>query len=209
MFWKRNQKGQEEHKLSGPRAIPRPVEKYLAANPIFDPGIVPFLMSVIKKAENQANVNDIFIFDPSDAEARKIKVENYNTLLNNPEIVLAEGWYDESSQKVELTPKKNLSKINLFTYEEILHQIEGLKEPGSSVFFFTNAGAGAGGPLGRGAALVRVNSPAEGKKVKKYAIYGVDIIDMLPGKNESKIFDSDKPVEIAKWIFTSHKARFC
>jgi hypothetical protein len=209
MFWKRNSNDQKGSKLSGPKAVPGLVQRYLAEHPIIDPGIVPFLMSVSREAENRANVNDIIIFDPSDAEARAIKVENFNTLKGHPELVMAEGWFDETSKKVELTSKKNIAKIKFFSYEEMLAQVENLKELGGSVFFLTNAGTGVGGPLGRGAALVRVNTPVEGKKFKKYSIYGVDIVDMQPSNKESKVFDSDKPAEIAKWISASHKPRFC
>ena len=69
--------------------------------------------------------------------------------------------------------------------------------------------AGAGGPLGRGAAIIRLNSAAEGKKTKKYVIYGATVVDMQPTKNENKIFDSDKAEDVAKWVFQSHKPRFC
>lgn len=207
MFWKRNNKEQQGPRLAGPKDIPEVVKKYLASNPIIDAGIVPFLKSVVK--HNEKGVNDIFIFDPSDVEARNIKVENYDTLKQNPDLIIAEGSFDESAKTVQLTPKKAISKIKFFTYEEILQQIQALKEPGSSVFFFTNAGSGAGGPLGRGAALIKLNAAGDGKKVKKYGVFGVSIINLQPAQDESKIFDADKPEQIAKWVADSHKTRFC
>jgi|WetSurMetagenome_2_1015567.scaffolds.fasta_scaffold341448_2 hypothetical protein len=209
MFWKRNEKDQKGAKLSGPKDIPEIIKKYLAANPIIDAGIVPFLKIVVKSSEKGEKVNDVLIFDPSDADAREIKVQNFDSLKENPDMIIAEGWFDESAKKAELSPRKSVSKIKFYTQDEILKQIQGLKEPGSSVFFFTNAGAGAGGPLGRGAALVRVNPLAEGKKQKKYSVYGVCVVNMQPTSKENKIFESDKPAEIAKWISDSHKPRFC
>ncbi|MBN1189078.1 MAG: hypothetical protein JXA46_04935 [Dehalococcoidales bacterium] len=209
MFWKRNDKDQKGAKLSGPRDIPEIVKKHLAANPIIDAGIVPYLKAVVKMSENGAKRTNIIIFDPSDAEAREVKVQNYDILEQNPGMIIAEGWFDETAKKVEMTPRQAISKIKYYTHDEILQQIQGLKEPGSSVFFYTNAGAGAGGPLGRGAALVRVNAPVDGKKVKKYSVFGVNIVDMQPTSKENKIFESDKPIEISKWIVNSHKARFC
>lgn len=209
MFWKRNDKEQKGAKLSGPKDIPEIVKKYLAANPIVDAGMVPFLKAVTKGSEKSEKANDILVFDPSDAEARNVKVQNYETLTANPDMIIAEGWFDESAKKVELSATKAIARIKFFTSDEILQQIQALKEPGSSVFFYTNAGAGAGGPLGRGAALIRVNTPVEGKKVKKYSIYGVNIVNMQPTSRENKIFDSDKPADIAKWVSDSHKPRFC
>jgi hypothetical protein len=152
---------------------------------------------------------DVFIYDPSDASARGITVHNYDTLKENPDLIIAEGWLDEVAKKTELLLIKAIPKIKFLTYDEILKQIEGLTEPGSSVFFYTNAGNGLGGPLGRGATLIRLNVPVEGKKTKKYGAYNVNVIDMQPGKNENKIYDTNRADELAKWTFATHKPRFC
>ena len=208
MFWKRNKDGQGP-KLTGPRDISELVKKYLISNQMIDPETMPFLKALIKNRENNDKAYDIRIFDPADVEAREVKVQNYDTLTENPGLIIAEGWYDEAAKKTELTAKKVIPKMKFLTYNEILQQIEGLKDPGSSVFFYTNAGTGVGGPLGRGAALIKVNKPNPEKKQKKYTIFGVSIVDMKPTQREDKIFDSDKPVEIAKWVSDSHKARFC
>jgi hypothetical protein len=208
MFWKRN-KDALGAKQSGPRDIPESVKKSLISNKIVDEETLPFLKAVIKNKENTDKAYDIRIFDPSDAEAREVKVQNYDTLNANPALTIAEGWYDDSQKKVELNALRVIPKMKYFTYDEILKQIEGLKDPGSSVFIYTNAGTGVGGPLGRGAALIKVNAPDPKKKPKKYGIFGVCIVDGKPTQREDKIFDSDKPAEIAKWVSESHKARFC
>jgi hypothetical protein len=204
MFWKR-----KDSKLSGPRDIPEPVKKYIESAQMVDPSILPFLKTVTKTGDKGEKTFDVFIFDPSDAEAREIKVSNYDSVKQNPDLIIAEGTYDESTKKVQLTPKKAIPKIKLFTPEEIQSQIEGLNNPGSSVFFFVNAGTGAGGPLGRGAAVIKLNPTVDGKKPKKYGIYGTSIVNMQPTKNETKIWDSDKAGEVAKWVAASHAPRFC
>jgi hypothetical protein len=209
MFWKRGDKGQKGSKLQGPADIPDTVKKYLASNPLFDAGIVPFLKATVKSSDKGERVSDIIIYDPADAEARDIKVLNYDTFKPNPELIMAEGSFDEATKKVELTARHAVSKIQFLTYQEILQQVQGLKEPGSSVFFFVNAGTGTGGPLGRGAAVIRVNPPGESKKTKKYAVFGANVVDMHPTTKENLIFDSDKPDQIAKWVSDSHKPRFC
>jgi hypothetical protein len=209
MFWKRNNKEGQTSKLSGPRDIPEFVKKNLISNKLVDEETLPFLKAVIKGRENGDKATDIRIFDPADAEAREVKVQNYDTLNGDSPLVIAEGFYDDSTKKVELNAKRVISKIKFFTYDEILKQIESLKDPGSSVFIYTNAGTGVGGPLGRGAALIKVNTPEMNKKTKKYGVYGVGIVDEKPTLREDKIWDSDKPTEIAKWVSESHKARFC
>ena len=206
MFWKKND--QKGSKLSGPRDIPEFVKKHIESTQLIDSASLPFLKTVLKNSDKGEKIYDIYIFDPSDAEAREIKVQNYETLKNNPVLVVAEGSYNETDKKVNLVAGKAMPKMRYFSEEEMLLQIEALKDPGSSVFFFVNAGTGSGGPLGRGCAIIKVNDTKE-KKTKRYSIYGASVIDMLPTKTENKIFDSDKPQEIMKWVATSHKPRFC
>jgi hypothetical protein len=207
MFGKNKDKEQKVHKLSGPRDVPQLVVKYLESNKVVDSGTLPFLKSLSKSSESGNGRYDIRIFDPADAEARHINVHNYDTLTEKPELTIAEGWYDEATKSVELAVKKTFPVVKLFTNEEIARQIEELKEPGSSVFFYTNAGTGSGGPLGKGAALIKNNIPVDGKKSKKYTVYGVNVIDMQPSPDGTKIFDTDKPVEIARWVADLHKPR--
>jgi hypothetical protein len=209
MFWKRGDKGQKNARLAGPVELPDAVKKYLAATPIIDASIVPFLKAVLKASESGDRKNSIIIFDPADAEAREIKVQNFDTFKQNPELVIADGSMDDSTRKVDLTPRNAISRIQFLSYNDILKQIQSLKEPGSSVFFYVNAGTGSGGPLGRGAAVIRVNAPIDGKKVKKYAIFGANVVNMQPTHKENLIFDTDKPDQVAKWVADSHKPRFC
>ncbi|MBN1367807.1 MAG: hypothetical protein JW967_07760 [Dehalococcoidales bacterium] len=204
-----SKKEQQNSKLPGPRELSEPVKKYLTSTQIIEPSTVPFLKATVKTNGKGNNVYNIFLFDPADAEARGIRVQNYDTLKEHPEMVVAEGWLNETEKTVELTPKHPVTKITFLTYEEILRRIEELKEPDSSVFFYTNAGSGTGGPLGRGAALIKLNAPVNGKKVKKYSVYGVNVVDMQPVRDDNKAFDSNKAVEIAKWVAQAHKPRFC
>lgn len=207
MFWKSKDKEQKGTKLSGPKVMPQLVTKYLESSRIVETAMIPFLKSVIRNNEAGNGRYDIRLFDPADAESRHINVLNYDTLTEKLELVIAEGWYDEATRKVELEVKKAVPAVKLLNLDEITHQIEGLKEPGTSVFFFTNAGTGVGGPLGKGAALIKANTPVDGKKTKKYTVYGVNVIDMQPAQDGTRIFDSDKPAEIAKWVFDMHKPR--
>jgi hypothetical protein len=207
MFWKKNS-DKKNVKLTGPKDIPQPVSKYLLSKNAVDEGSIPFLKMVQKLAEKEKKY-EIRIFDPADAEARKIKVADYNTLTEHPEMIMAEGWYDELSKQAELNVKIVVHQPKLLSYEEVLAQIETLKEPGSQVFFFTSAGSGSGGPLGRGAAVIKLNAPDPEKKLKKYSVYGTSVVNMQPVMDQSKTFDSNDQKQIAKWVAESQKPRFC
>jgi hypothetical protein len=206
MFWKKKN-SEQGSKLPGPRDIPDAVRKCLQSHKEIDPDSVQFYRCTVKYSENGGKVCDIRIFDPADAEARNVKVKDYDTLTENPNIIIADGKYDESTKKVNMTILKATPKVSLLTMPEICEQIEGLKEPGSSIFFYMSAGPASGGPLGRGACIIKLNDVSE-KKQKKYTIYGSNVIDMKPDKEGLKIYDSDKAKDVAKWVAESQKPRF-
>jgi hypothetical protein len=209
MFWKRKDNDIKSAKLPGPRIIPEIVKKQITPGMI-DPSVLPFLMILTKTSEKGEKSNDFRIFDPADAEARTLKVANYDSLNGNDELIIADGHYDEQAKTAVVNMKRIIPVFKFFTMAEIQQQIEQLKTPDEQVFFFTAAGGGVGGPLGRGAAVVMLN-PIDGpKKRKKYGVHSAGVINMQPvlTKN-SLVFDSDKPKEIAKWISESHKTRFC
>jgi hypothetical protein len=210
MFWNRNKEAAQK-KLPAPTTVPELVKKSPQFAKGVDAGTTPFLKAATKGSEKGEKTYDVRIFDPADAEARHIAVKDYNSLTGHEELIIGEGWYSDAAKNVDLNIKRQIPPPKLLTYGEILPQIEGLKEPGSSVFFYMSAGPGAGGPLGRGASVISLNTPltAEGKKQKKYSIYGGNVVDMQPTDVTLKIFDSDKATDIAKWIAESQKPRFC
>ena len=112
------------------------------------------------------------------------------------------------SKQVKLEEKKKINwDTTIFTQAEIQQKIEGLSEPGSTAFFYAARGNKRGGPLGMGAAVVELNPNYPGKKQKKYIVYAADVIDMQPVGNGEKIFDSDKPKDIARWVKDGHQKR--
>ncbi|MDD5703227.1 MAG: hypothetical protein PHU23_14415 [Dehalococcoidales bacterium] len=204
MFWKK--KDGQASRLPGPKDIPEPLKKQLAVNQDIDPDAIPFLKAAMRYGEGRSC--DIRIYDPSEAEARNIKVKDYDSLTEIPEMIICEGEYDESTKKAEITSRKSMPRAKLLTMDEILRQIEGMKEPGSSLFFYMAAGPGAGGPLGRGASIIKLNPTNGEKRQKKYSIYGASVIDGKPIGEGLKIFDSDKGKDIAKWLAEAQKPRF-
>ncbi len=206
MFWgKKSTK--EEGKLSGPRAIPGPVLNYLVAERKMDPDLVKFLKAVERKSTTEAAFN-IRVFDDSEAIARNIQVKDYTSLDECPDLIIYEGWFDERAKQVKLEEKKKINwDTPIFTQAEIQQKIEAISEPGSMVFFYTGKGGKHGGPLGMGAAVIELNPNYPGKKQKKYIVYTADVIDMQPVGKGNKLFDLDKPMDIAHWLKEWHHKR--
>jgi hypothetical protein len=97
-----------------------------------------------------------------------------------------------------------LRNVTIFSKEEIQQKIEALSGPGETVFFYLGASPAHGGPLDRGAAVVELNPNYPEKKGKKFHIYVADVAETQPVGKGQKVFDSDKPKEVASWIKERH-----
>lgn len=195
-------------KLPGPRQIPGLVEKHIIAEYKMDPDLVRILKAVVRTSSTEEGVFNIRIFDESEALAKKIQVRDYTSIDEHPDLIIYDGWFDEKSKRVELEEKKKVSSdTTIFTGAEIRQKIEALSEPGSSVFFYMARGGAHGGPLGMGAAVVELNPNYLEKKGEKYNIYTANVVDIQPVGKRQKLFDSNKPRDIAKWIKEAHHKR--
>lgn len=209
MFGKKKQEGEaapkeKVEKLPKPKEITGLVAKCLTEQKKIEADIVPVFKMVIRKSEKGKKAFACWIYDDSEAQGMKVQVKDCTTLDEHPDLILYQGWYDEETKKVELEEKRRPNyTVPLFTQDEIQQKIEALNEPGKIVFFYQARGPAFGGPLGRGVAIVELN-PTKGKK---YIISTADVIGMEPVANRQKLFSSDKPKEVAKWIKESHHKR--
>jgi hypothetical protein len=195
-------------KLSGPRPISGLVSKHLIAEYRMEPDLAQILKAVARRSLKAEKALDCRIYDGSEAEASEVQIKDYTSLDGHPELILYEGWFDEGSKHVELEERKRVSyDVPLFTEAEIQQKIEALSEPGSTVFFYQAMGPAVGGPLGRGAAIVELNPNYAAKKGRKYIIYTANVVGMEPVSKRQKLFDSNKPKEIAKWVKGAHHKR--
>lgn len=208
MFWgKKSGKEGTKEKASGPQAIPGLVQKESVAEKKVDAEWPTFVKAVVRISPKGGGMQDIRIFDPDDAEARKVEVKDYTSLDAHPELIIYEGQFDEATKKVELQEKKKAAmNVPVLTEEEIRQKLEGLSQPGNTVFFYLAAGPRAGGPLGRGAVVVELNPNYPGKK-KKYILYRTDVVDMQPMGKGEELFDLDKAKDVAHWIKFAHHKR--
>ena len=206
MVWGKKS-AKDEGKLSRPKEIPGPVQTYLVAERKMNPDLVKLLKAVEHKSTTGATSN-IRVFDDSEAIARKVEVKDYTSLDECPDLIIYEGWFDEGAKQVKLEEKKKVNwDTPIFTEAEIQQKIEALKEPGNTAFFYTARGGKHGGPLGMGATVIELNPNYPGKKQKKYIVYTADVIEMQPVGKGDKIFDSDKPKNIARWAKDAHHKR--
>ena len=195
-------------KLPGPRQIPGLVEKHIIAEYKMDPELVRILKAVVRASSTEEAVFNIRVFDESEALAKKVQVTDYTSLDEHPDLIIYGGWFDEKSKRVELEEKKKVSSdTTIFTEAEIQQRIEALSKPGSSIFFYMARGPAHGGPLGMGAAVVELNPSYLEKKGEKYNIYTADVVDMQPVGKGQKLFDSNKPKDIARWVMNAHHKR--
>jgi hypothetical protein len=207
MFWSKKSAKKEE-KLRKPQAISGLVQKHLVAEWKLSPDLVPLLKAVVRKSATKEVAFDVRVFDESEAEAKKIQVKDYTSLDERPDLIIYEGWFDEAAKCVELEEKKKVSSdTTIFTEAEIQQKIEGLTEPGSIVFFYQARGTAHGGPLGMGCAVIELNPNYLEKKGEKYIIYTADVVDMQPVGKGQKLFNSDKPKDIARWVQEAHHKR--
>jgi len=210
MFWDKKPVNEEskKEKLPKPQTIPTLVQKHLISEWKVGPELAKLLKAVLRENSNGEKTFHIRIFDESEASARKVQVRNYTSLDEHPDLIIYEGQFNERGKQVKLEEKKKANwDTTIFTEAEIQQKIEALNEPGSTVFFYMARGSAIGGPLGMGASVVELNPNYPGKKQKKYNVYPTDVIDMQPVEKGLKLFDSDKPKDIARWIKEGHHKR--
>jgi hypothetical protein len=209
MFWsKKSVKDEDKKKLPGPGLIPGPVQKQLVGEYKMDPELVQLLKAVVRARQDDQRGVDFRVFDQSEAKAKGIDVLDYTTIDQHPDLVLYDGWFDQSTKELRMQERRQIvSDTKLYSLSEIEQTIKALSEPGSTIFFYQAAGASHGGPLGGGAAVIELNPNYPGKKQKKYIAYQADVIDMKPVGKGVKLFALDKVKDIASWVERGHTKR--
>ncbi len=100
MFWK------NRGVPSKPKDIPDIVGGHLVTDYNQNPDVVWKLKAVKRRRQESKNAFDVRVFDDLEAATKKIKVQDYTTLDEHPELILYEGWYDLESRTVQLEVKR-------------------------------------------------------------------------------------------------------
>ncbi|QTA79992.1 Uncharacterized protein dnl_22770 [Desulfonema limicola] len=101
-FWQK-----DKSKLPKPQELPSGVGRYLVVNLKLESDWVWNLKAVVRPKENVKSINNIRIYDPSTAAAMEVKVKDYTSLDNYPDLILFDGWYDKDSWEMKIRDNKN------------------------------------------------------------------------------------------------------
>ena len=111
-FWKQNGEkntgNPEEEKLPRPKDIPPVVGMNLVTTLNKDPDWVWNLKAVTRVKPDDKNVTLYRVFDP--ARVGSIKVKNYKTLDEHPELILYEGYINKKTKQFEIKDPKEIKE---------------------------------------------------------------------------------------------------
>lgn len=199
---------QKKEKLPGARPLPKVITRYLVDQYKIDEDMTKVLNMVMIHHPEKEKAFHFRIFDIEEAAALNFPVKDYAALNTHPELILYEGRVDRDSDQVEMNEKRKMEyDVPLLTKSEIKEKIEGLREPGSTVFFYQARGPAAGGPLGRGAAIVELNPELKNKKALRYIVYTSNMFGRELVGPRNKLWQSNDAERIADWIQDSHHKR--
>jgi len=108
MFWKKKAEPSKpkNKKLPGPKDMPDIVGGHLVTDYNQNPDRVWRLKAVVRQRQESKDAFDVRIFDDVETATKKIKVQDYTTLDEHPELILFEGWFDREARQVQLEEKK-------------------------------------------------------------------------------------------------------
>jgi hypothetical protein len=102
MFWGKNNGGE---KLSPPKNIPEAVGRYLVVGLGKNPDWVWNLKATLRNNDKDKDVFEVRVFDQSKAASQKIRVQDYTSLSDHPELILYEGWFNKKTFEVKIEAK--------------------------------------------------------------------------------------------------------
>jgi len=108
MFWKKKAEPSEpkNKKLPGPKDIPDIVGGHLVVDFNQNPDRVWKLKAVKRQRQESKNAFDVRVFDDVEAATKNIKIKNYDSFDEHPELILFEGWFDNDLRQVQIEEKK-------------------------------------------------------------------------------------------------------
>ena len=95
----------KEKKLGRPKDIPSAIGRDLVVDFGKEPNWVWRLKAVEKPREGMEHCYDIRVFDENDAAAKKVRVRDYTSLDDHPELILVDGWYNKKKSETHLTDR--------------------------------------------------------------------------------------------------------
>ena len=106
MFWGKKDNGLNSEKLPSPKEMPPPVGRHLVTNMNQNPDWVWHLKAVLRPKQEDKNLFDFRVFDEGNAASKKIKVKNFNTLTEHPDLILFEGIFNKKTSEISHIEKQ-------------------------------------------------------------------------------------------------------
>jgi len=101
-FWSKNEENAQTVKLPKPREMPQALGMYLVTRLNQNPDVVWKFKAALLPREGSKHLFAVRIYNPVVVNDRNIRVVNYNSLDEAPDLILFQGTYDEQRGKVEL-----------------------------------------------------------------------------------------------------------
>lgn len=92
-------------KLPRPQELPFPVGRDIIVQIKKEPDWVWSLRAVVRKNPRGKKVFDVRVFNDN-AAAKKVKVRDYTSLDEHPELILFDGWFDKASNEAHIVERK-------------------------------------------------------------------------------------------------------
>jgi hypothetical protein len=105
-FWKKQATdgngGATATKLDKPKELPEEVGRKMVVGMKLDPDLVWSLKYVSHPLEGRPKTKEFRIFNPAKVNQAGVVVKNWTSLDDRPELVMYTGYYDKSSNQVEI-----------------------------------------------------------------------------------------------------------
>ncbi|MDD3992735.1 MAG: hypothetical protein PHV70_11365 [Desulfobacteraceae bacterium] len=102
-FWSKNQENAKTVKLPKPREMPQALGMYLVTRLNQNPDVIWKFKAALLPREGSKQLFAVRIFNPVAVSDRNVRVVDYNSLDEVPDLILFQGTYDEKRGKVELS----------------------------------------------------------------------------------------------------------
>lgn len=111
MFWKKQPAAEEQkgaEKLRGPGDIPELAGRFLIVEEKKDPDWIWKLKGVVRLKEKGKDVDSWYVrvFDEGQAAQKGVRVKDWTTFDEHPDLILYEGWFDKKTMKAQLEERK-------------------------------------------------------------------------------------------------------
>ena len=109
-FWQKKESTEPQTsktpKPSKPKDLPSGVGRHIVVNLNYDPDWVWSLKCVKKLIQGRKHTFDFRVFEPSAALAKGVVVSDYNSLNVHVDLILFDGWFNDSSMEVSVADHK-------------------------------------------------------------------------------------------------------